>query len=141
MHHHSLFCHQPVCGVGSIVQRDLYLESATAHPGGKTKERQNPLRHRTGSASDDPLPPHEITNASPIRSPHLGFFHLINSCVVSIPLFFRLSQRQTRTRSMEIGRRMPPLREKSSPVSEPRGPEGPTPSRVLDFCLCITIRH
>ncbi|GFT20896.1 hypothetical protein NPIL_2411 [Nephila pilipes] len=108
---------QSPSGVGGIVQRDPYLESATAHPAGKTKERHGPLRHRTGSASDDPLPPHEITNASPIRSP------------ISIP--FSLSERQTRTRSLNIGRRRPPLREKNSRVSEPRGPEGPTPSRVF----------
>ncbi|GFT34482.1 hypothetical protein NPIL_368891 [Nephila pilipes] len=38
---------------------------------------------RTSQASDDPLPPHEITNASPIRSPHLGFFFPKNSFLAS----------------------------------------------------------
>ncbi|GFS75286.1 hypothetical protein NPIL_163561 [Nephila pilipes] len=64
----------------------------------------------------------------------LAFFFL------KIP--FCLSKSQTRT--MEIGRRIPPLRKKSQ-VSESRAPEGATPSRVSHFCItiryfCITIR-
>ncbi|GFU33539.1 hypothetical protein NPIL_225921 [Nephila pilipes] len=107
-----------------------YLESATAHPGRKTKERENPQlleeTNRTSQAPDDPCPRMGSPTPRPPESePPRGSNNNSNN--------FRLSKRQTRTRSIEIGRRSL-LYER---LLRSPSPKGATPSRVSFYCITI----